>query len=48
LDLFAWTKWMDMYPVEFIAVAENKVMPIIDTPDSDQDRTVVHLIQLSE
>ncbi len=31
LDIFTWKKWMDMFPVEFSEVAEDRLTEIIDS-----------------
>ena len=45
LDIFAWKKWANMFPVEFFAVSETEASTLIETPSlSITVRPVVHLI----
>lgn len=45
LDVFDWKKWAGMFPVEFIAVAEDRVQAIIETQTLKVSTgPVVHLV----
>ncbi|PKN98318.1 MAG: hypothetical protein CVU42_12355 [Chloroflexi bacterium HGW-Chloroflexi-4] len=45
LDLFDWEKWMNMFPVEFVAVADSGLSKIIVDNESEVYATpVLHLI----